>query len=832
MDLYKWNKNITFNFNYTEARINIDRVTKISFQIKERSTIVKIIKFNNTIIEFEDVSLDPNNLGSFKRNFKGKSYIYLNNKLVMTELTRQVKFIEPTHSNKSISDKILAMDLETRARHNDAEGNNKDMDVVCISFYDGKKANSFYITDFKDQADLINSALKSIFIRKYTGYKVYLHNFSNFDGIFIISALSDFSTNIRPVIRDGKIMDLRVKFGPNNRYSISFRDSLLLLPNSLRKLCKDFGIEVQKDIFPYEFINQPGISMNYRGPIPEFKFFSNITQEEYKDYCSRFNNNWDLREEIIKYCELDVITLWKVLNKFQNIIYKRFGIDIQNTPTISSLAFSVYRTKYMPIDADIAIITGKLYKDLKTSYTGGAVDVYRAIGKNILRYDVNSLFPSQMKSRYMPVGTPRYFTGDILKHSDNKDPFGFFYCKVFAPNLNEPILQVRSQILDRTVAPIGAWSGLYFSEEIKNAMKYGYKFEVTKGYLFDKKIIFNDYVDCLYDLKCNSIKGTSEYSISKLLLNSLYGRFGMSPDRPKHVIVTNEVEQELMLSDSNNTYWNPITLLNGKRLLTIINNNSDEDDDKETINISVAIASAITAYSRIDMSQYKNNPNFNLYYSDTDSIDIDKPLEPKSVGTGIGLMKLENVFKKVVYLSPKVYGGITQDDKEYVKVKGYKNSLPYKKLEPLLTKDNKLVLTNIKWYKDLTNATITIKPDHYTLAVTSRKRDLVYNDNNVFIKTKPIYLVEDEFLSPSLQFTLVTDLTSLNQLIIWKASISTLIKYVALKTDVIYLKPSLALVRFNYVVTTEHIPFRLPNLLNIEVESDLPSILYINHLMI
>jgi hypothetical protein len=46
----------------------------------------------------------------------------------------------------------------------------------------------------------------------------------------------------------------------------------------------------------------------------------------------------------------------------------------------------------------------------------------------------------------------------------------------------------------------------------------------------------------------------------------------------------------------------------------------------ETHNVSIGIASAITAYARIHMSQFKNNPDYNLYYTDTDSVYIDKPL--------------------------------------------------------------------------------------------------------------------------------------------------------------------------------------------------------------
>lgn len=90
------NKNINFNFNYTEARITIDRFNKIIFFIKDSSIIVKVKKSNKTIIEFEDFMLDPNNLASFKRCFKGKSYKYIDGMLVLSEIARQVKFIEPT----------------------------------------------------------------------------------------------------------------------------------------------------------------------------------------------------------------------------------------------------------------------------------------------------------------------------------------------------------------------------------------------------------------------------------------------------------------------------------------------------------------------------------------------------------------------------------------------------------------------------------------------------------------------------------------------------------------------------------------------------------------
>jgi hypothetical protein len=43
---------------------------------------------------------------------------------------------------------------------------------------------------------------------------------------------------------------------------------------------------------------------------------------------------------------------------------------------------------------------------------------------------------------------------------------------------------------------------------MKNLKKYGYKFKILRGYLFERKNIFKDYIDGLYEIKKNSKKGT------------------------------------------------------------------------------------------------------------------------------------------------------------------------------------------------------------------------------------------------------------------------------------------------------------------------------------
>ena len=175
------------------------------------------------------------------------------------------------------------------------------------------------------------------------------------------------------------------------------------------------------------------------------------------------------------------------------------------------------------------IIKGSVYNDIKKAYFGGFVDIYIPFAKNVNSYDVNSLYPSTMAKCPMPVGNPVYVEGSTLSLNDI---FGFVYVKVIAPKIHTPILPYRHKNKSGSIStlyPIGTWEGWYFSEELKNATKYGYKFNVLKGYNFKKATLFSNYVENLFDIKKSVTSDNPWYIISKLLLNSLYGRFGMSP---------------------------------------------------------------------------------------------------------------------------------------------------------------------------------------------------------------------------------------------------------------------------------------------------------------
>lgn len=111
-------------------------------------------------------------------------------------------------------------------------------------------------------------------------------------------------------------------------------------------------------------------------------------------------------------------------------------------------------------------------------------------------------------------------------------------------------------------------------------------------------------------------------------------------------------------------------------LVRFRNEDNTIENDGATHNISIGVASAITAYARIHMSQFKNNINFNLYYTDTASAYIDKPLPAELIDKkALGKLKLENICNKAIFLAPKVYCFETVDGKIIHKIKGLSHDI-------------------------------------------------------------------------------------------------------------------------------------------------------------
>jgi hypothetical protein len=287
-------------------------------------------------------------------------------------------------------------------------------------------------------------------------------------------------------------------------------------------------------------------------------------------------------------------------------------------------------------------LLGPVEQDIRQSYSGGAVDVYKPhnikpgrpiISKDIsgkyivlYYYDVNSLYPYIMANTIMPVGKPIAFDGDIRQ--EEPQAYRFFKCNIECPdNLEHPIIQrrVKTKSGMRTVAGVGTWTGWLCSTEMDNAIKYGYKFEIIKGYQFESGNIFKEYIEELYKFRMEYPKTHPMNYIAKLLMNSLYGKFGMRMDNTEIEIfnVSDPIDQE-SFNDMFELWAESIRDLveidYAEVKYKILVRNSvfaykyDEKDELfHGTDINIALASAITAGARVHMSYFKNNPNFKLY---------------------------------------------------------------------------------------------------------------------------------------------------------------------------------------------------------------------------
>lgn len=279
---------------------------------------------------------------------------------------------------------------------------------------------------------------------------------------------------------------------------------------------------------------------------------------------------------------------------------------------------------------------------------------------------------------------------------------------------------------------MGTWFGWIYSQEMYNAIKYGYQFEIIRGYLFEKGNIFNEYINKLYKLRMEYPKGTPMNQNAKLLQNSLYGKLGMKDEITVMEILENISPQDKkLISAILDYYCNDIIDMHDLEKHTLLIRKSENDLNYNKIDdyyhgseVNVAIASAITAEARIFMSQFKNDPNFKLYYSDTDSAVANKPLPDHLVGTALGQVKLEYTIKKAVFLAPKVYAFVTDQGQDIIKVKGLNNNitkLNFSDLEALLIKDSTREFTQEKWFKSVINGEIKTSDMIYTLKNTSNK---------------------------------------------------------------------------------------------------------------
>ena len=301
--------------------------------------------------------------GLFIREIKKSTIYFLDGEVVLRKQVLPAKpFRKLTKDNNMVND-FFTIDIETIKE-------NGKLTPYLICGYDGLS----YITSYgKDQNSLFKSFIDQLLSNIKPGITyIYAHNLSGFDGIFLLKHLLGYG-KVEPLLFNGKLITIKVKItgdkksvarGPTK--TLVFKDSYLLLPLSLRKLCKAFGIEVPKGYFPFLLTN-----VFYTGVIPKLEYWIGIDNTIYDTLKLEHKNKmWSFQDEAIKYCKLDCQVLHQILVKFNELIFNEFSINIDKPLTLPSLAMRIYKTLYMP-ENSIYQLLGRQEQNIRQSYSGG-----------------------------------------------------------------------------------------------------------------------------------------------------------------------------------------------------------------------------------------------------------------------------------------------------------------------------------------------------------------------------------------------------------------------------------------------------------------------------
>lgn len=540
----------------------------------------------------------------------------------------------------------------------------------------------------------IDDFIEWCFHDKKNNYTLYFHNLK-FDGEYIFSYLLNHGYECvkdKTMVHDKSFIVLISETGMfysieiyektgKHVNKVTIYDSLKILNFSVEKIAKDFNLPIRKLELDYDTYREVG---------------HKLTEHE------------------IDYIRCDV----EIMARALKIMFDE-GLTKM---TIGSNALSYYKSMLTSFNRYFPVIGFNYDKDIRESYKGGFTylnPLYKEkeVNENIIVLDSNSMHPSHMKNDYMPFGEPVYFTGeykeDILyplyiqrlscsfKLKKNKIPsIQLKHTLGYMPT--EYLETTNGEIVELTLTNIDL--ELFFMQYDIDDLYYhdGYKFKRIIG-------LFSSYIDFWIDKKNEAKKNQNGalYLIAKLMLNSLYGKFGLNPRvRGKFPYLDEDgrVRYHLYPEEIRDSIYCPV-------------------------------ASFITAYSRYDIittSQKIRDYTLKTYnkdyyiYSDTDSIHMlslsEEELKKiiKIDDYKLGYYKVESRAVKGIYLRQKCYIEISEDGKinttiaglpkrlgKYVTIENFKKGFSIKADDE--EKEHKLKFTHVKGGVLLTDTDFTIK---------------------------------------------------------------------------------------------------------------------------
>lgn len=385
-----------------------------------------------------------------------------------------------------------------------------------------------------------------------------------------------------------------------------------------------------------------------------------------------FNSCTD--EELFAYCQNDV----EICELF---ILKFIEFCIQNNMgefrlTIASQAFTAFRHRFMHIAPTIHTVD-RVNEIEKFAYYGGRTEALKLGQINqgtIYNLDVSSHYPNAMIAQRIPYRLVGYNQTPLIPalnyHIDHnylivectiKTDLPCFPLRAhISTNQNYLSLEIISNYAQlradfKVIYPVGTYRTWLHHEEFKYALENNLISSIHGYVLYFGADLFSDYVHTLFDLKAqySEQENHSFRYVTKIFLNSLYGKFGQEFHQTKKVGETDSQEVKVTYGYSqrdNHSYYDVEWFGNVYR--------------NYATGLSTyafpAIAGAITAYGRMALWKYSVMAGReNIFYSDTDSLftnaegfaRLASVIQPNS----IGMLELKGTAEDLIIYGNKDY---------------------------------------------------------------------------------------------------------------------------------------------------------------------------------
>lgn len=336
-------------------------------------------------------------------------------------------------------------------------------------------------------------------------------------------------------------------------------------------------------------------------------------------------------------------------------------------PTLASQAVRAYRHRFM--NNKILIDDNETALNMaRDAYHGGRTECFH-IGEvtgPLYQLDVNSMYPDVMKKELMPTCLIGVFKR--VKHLElyklMKD------CSVIAQVTLSVDTPVFPQFKNgKLIFPVGDFETTLTTPELIYALDNGYVTNINQVAIYKQAIIFSEFVTYLYDLRqrAKNNNETTTAQMAKILMNSLYGKFGQQ-GRVYETIDNND-SKEIKTWTEIDADTNEV--IHHRQFAGMVQQLTTEPESRDS---HPAIAAHVTAYARMNLwNIYQTAGLDNCYYSDTDCVVVNQSgydnLQPLIDPNLLGFLKLEQIIQRASIRGPKDY---TFDDVQ--KVKGVKRT--------------------------------------------------------------------------------------------------------------------------------------------------------------